>query len=142
MDLPKNQRLLGLDVGEKTIGLAICDPMQMVATPLKTIERKKLANDIKQLQAVIQEWEIAGLVIGLPIQMDGTEGPRCQSVRQFARNVQKEIEIAVFFQDERLSTSAMEREMIAADLSRQKRDARIDKLAAAWILQIFIDKNS
>lgn len=135
-----NQRLLGLDVGDKTIGVAISDPNHSIATPLKLIKRTKFTADLAEIKKLISEWEVGGLVIGLPLEMDGKEGKRCQSVRQFARNILKEIKIEIHCQDERLSTKAAEREMLSADLSRAKRDEKIDKLAACWILQNFLDK--
>ncbi|MDI9407885.1 MAG: Holliday junction resolvase RuvX [Candidatus Pacebacteria bacterium] len=135
--------MLGLDVGGKTIGLALSDPMGRVATALHTINRKKIAVDAAELFKVIGDYRIGALVIGLPLEMSGTEGRRCQSVRQFARNLKKIPEFATLpmaFIDERLSTAVVERAMIAADLSRRKRDERIDAAAAAYILQNALER--
>lgn len=130
-------RLLALDLGTKTIGLAISDPARSVATPLETIWRTKFTRDADALDAVIAEWRVAALVIGLPVNMDGTEGPRCQSTRQFARNLQaRGLTLPIVFWDERLSTSAVERFLIdGADMSRKRRGEVVDKMAAAYILQ-------
>lgn len=138
--LPKNQRIIGLDVGDATIGVAISDPNHSVATPLTVIRRTKFMADLAELKKLITEWEAGALVIGLPLEMSGHEGKRCQSVRQFARNILKELEIIIYFYDERFSSKVMERQMLEADLSRQKREAKIDKLAACYILQGVLDK--
>jgi putative Holliday junction resolvase len=145
-DLPREMaartRLLALDHGEKTLGLAISDRGLRVASPLETLRRRKFTEDAAALQRICAEQGIGGLVFGLPVNMDGSEGPRCQSVRQFARNL---AEIAGFdppmaFWDERLSTSAVERVLIAeADLTRKRRGKLIDKMAAAYILQGALD---
>jgi putative Holliday junction resolvase len=142
--LTAGQRVLGLDVGAKTVGLALSDPSLTVATPLETIWRgKKFAPDAERLAGIIGERGVGGLVIGLPINMDGSEGPRCQSTRQFARNLLGRIEIAIAFWDERLSTAAVERMLVEeADLSRKRRGEVIDKLAAAYILQGALDAAS
>ncbi len=132
-------RLLGLDVGEKTIGLAISDPGLAVASPLETIRRRKFAADAERLRVLVAERQIGGLILGLPVNMDGSEGPRCQSVRQFAANLLGRIEIPIAFWDERLSTAAVTRAMLEADLSRRKRAALVDKMAAAYILQGALD---
>ncbi|MDJ0951903.1 MAG: Holliday junction resolvase RuvX [Alphaproteobacteria bacterium] len=139
--LAPGQRLLGLDVGAKTVGLAISDPALSIATPLETLRRHKLAQDAARLAAVVEEWGVGGLVIGLPVNMDGSEGPRCQSVRQFARNLAAAgVALPVAFWDERLSTAAVERQMIEeADMSRRKRAGAVDQAAAAWILQGALD---
>lgn len=138
--LPRGGRLLGLDVGSKTIGLAISDPRLTIASPLETIRRKRFTDDVAILTRIIAERGIGGLVIGLPISMDGSEGPRCQSVRQFAANVLEKIDIPIAFWDERLSTAAVTRMMIdEADLSRRRRGEVVDKLAAAYILQGALD---
>ena len=137
--LPRNQRLLGLDLGEKTIGLALSDPGLSVASPLTTIRRTKFTADAKELLRLVAEQQVGGLVIGLPLNMDGSEGPRCQSVRQFAANLLKLQDLPVLFWDERLSTMAVEREMVAADLSRAKRAKVVDQAAAAFILQGALD---
>ncbi|MGD9649936.1 MAG: Holliday junction resolvase RuvX [Dongiaceae bacterium] len=133
------KRLLGLDIGTKTIGIAVSDSRGKLASPVTTIHRQKLAKDIEALEKLIAEYKAEGLVLGLPLNMDGSEGPRCQSVRQFAKNIEPRIALPMVFWDERLSTSAVEREMIAADVSRAKRDKAIDKLAAAYILQGYLD---
>ena len=137
--LAPRQRLLGLDVGEKTIGLAISDSDFKVAAPVDTIRRTKFAADAARLAQMIGERMIGGLVIGLPINMDGSEGPRCQSVRQFAANLLQRIELPIAFWDERLSTAAVTRAMIEQDVSRARRAKAVDKMAAAYILQGALD---
>ena len=141
-DLPRQTRLLGLDIGEKTIGLAVSDSSQSVASPLETIRRSKFAKDMERLKEVIAERKVGALVLGLPINMDGSEGPRCQSVRQFARNLSAlaGINLPLAFWDERLSTRAVERFLIdEQDMTRMRRAEVIDKLAAAYILQGALD---
>ncbi len=135
--LPKGRRLLALDLGDKTIGLALADPGLTVATPLETIRRTKFTKDAEALDKVIAEWAVGGLVLGLPVNMDGSEGPRCQSTRQFVRNLEKRgLTLPVAFWDERLSTSAVERFLIdGADMTRKRRSEVVDKMAAAYILQ-------
>ena len=141
--LPKKSRLLGLDVGRKTIGLAVSDSDMKIATTVGTIRRSKFTKDVKHLDAIITERQVNGLVLGLPISMDGNEGPACQSVRQFAVNLDNILEIGITFWDERLSTSAVERLLIKeADLSRNRRSEIIDKMAAAYILQGALDSLS
>ena len=141
--LPKKSRLLGLDVGRKTIGLAVSDSEMKIATTVGTIRRSKFTKDVKYLDAIITERQVNGLVLGLPISMDGNEGPACQSVRQFAVNLDNVLEIGITFWDERLSTSAMERLLTKeADLSRNRRSKIIDKMAAAYILQSALDSLS
>jgi len=141
--LPKKSRLLGLDVGRKTIGLAVSDSDMKIATTVGTIRRSKFTKDVKNLDAIITERQVNGLVLGLPISMDGNEGPACQSVRQFAVNLDNLLEIGITFWDERLSTSAVERLLIKeADLSRNRRSEIIDKMAAAYILQGALDSLS
>ena len=137
--LTRGTRLLGLDLGTKTIGLAISDSAFMVASPLETIRRKKFTQDAETLFALIDEKDVGGLVLGLPINMDGTEGPRCQSTRQFARNLLSLRDMPITFWDERLSTAAVERAMIDADTSRTKRAKVVDQLAASYILQGALD---
>lgn len=137
--IPPDARLMGLDLGTKTIGVATSDRTRMIATPIETITRKKFTQDAERLLAIIQAENIGLIVLGLPVNMDGTEGPRCQSTRAFARNFAKLSSVPVVFWDERLSTAAVERMLIQADASRAKRDAVIDKLAAAWILQAALD---
>jgi putative Holliday junction resolvase len=138
--LPRGCRLLGLDVGSKTIGLALSDPTQTVATPLQTLRRSKFTRDAEVLRRIAEEHEVGGLVIGLPVSMDGTEGPRCQSVRQFARNLVEILDLPVAFWDERLSTAAVQRMLIdEVDMSRRRRGEVVDKAAAAYILQGALD---
>jgi putative Holliday junction resolvase len=137
--LPRNQRLLGLDVGEKTIGLALSDPGLSVASPVSTIKRTKFTADANALLKLAAERGVGGLVVGLPLNMDGSEGPRCQSVRQFAANLLKLKDLPILFWDERLSTVAVERAMIAHDVTRAKRDKVVDQAAAAFILQGALD---
>ena len=140
--LKQGQRLLGLDVGAKTIGLAISDSRLSIASPLETIARRKFTEDAKALKALCEEREVGGLIIGLPINMDGSQGPRCQSVRDFARNL---VEIAglrlpIAFWDERLSTAAVERFLVEeADMTRKRRSQVVDKMAAGVILQGALD---
>jgi putative Holliday junction resolvase len=133
--LPRHGRLMGLDLGEKTIGIAVGDPSHIIATPIITIRRTKFAEDAKHLLKLVDERQVGGLVIGLPLNMDGSEGPRCQSVRQFASNLAKLRDMPMAFWDERLSTVAVTRDMISADLSRAKRAKIVDQSAAAFILQ-------
>jgi putative Holliday junction resolvase len=137
--LPAAGRLLGLDVGSKTIGIAISDPGRVIASPLETIRRGRFAEDAERLKRLIAAREIAGLVLGLPVNMDGSEGPRCQSVRQFAANLTERMAIPLGFWDERLSTAAVTRAMLEADLSRARRAESVDKMAAAYILQGALD---
>ena len=134
-------RLLALDLGDKTIGVAVSDPMQRLAMPVETIRRAKFTQDATRLAALIKDREIGGLVIGLPISLDGTEGPRCQSVRQFARNLDKAgIVLPTLFWDERMSTAAVERLLIDEHgMRRDKRALVIDAQAAAYILQGALD---
>jgi putative Holliday junction resolvase len=132
--------LFGLDIGEKTIGVAVCDPGRMVATPVETIRRKKFTSDAERLKELAEARGVVGLVIGLPRNMDGTEGPSAQRARAFARNLPRILPLPVAFWDERLSTAAMERDLIALDTSRAKRAEKIDEAAAAFILQGAIDR--
>lgn len=133
------KRLLGLDIGTKTIGLAMSDALHTIATPLETIKRKQFTKDVERLFSLIDEHEIGGLAIGLPLNMDGSEGPKCQSVRQFGRNVLKLRDIPLYFQDERLSTVAVRHTLEEADLSHDKRAELVDKMAASYILQGVLD---
>ena len=134
--VPSGSCLLGLDLGRKTIGLAISDPTFLIASPLTTISRGGLLTDFDGLKAIIDSRNIGGLVCGLPISMDGTEGPRCQSTRQFIENLLSHRDMTVVFWDERLSTAAVERMLIGEiDMTRKRRKKIIDKLAAAYILQ-------
>ncbi|TDQ81025.1 putative Holliday junction resolvase [Dongia mobilis] len=138
--LQQGQRLMGLDLGEKTIGVAVGDPGHHIATPVTTIRRRKFAEDARDLLKLVDDRQVGGLVIGLPLNMDGSEGPRCQSVRQFANNIAKIRDLPVLFWDERLSTVAVTRDMLAADLSRAKRARVVDQSAAAFILQGALDR--
>ncbi len=139
MTLPSHARLLGLDPGTKTIGVAMSDAMQMIASPVGTIKRKKWKQDAEALMALITEHKIGGIVVGYPINMDGSEGPRCQSVKAFVKNVEQLSNLPIILQDERMSSQAVERTMLEADISRAKRAANIDKLAASYILQGYLD---
>lgn len=132
-------RILALDVGEKTIGLAISDVMHTVATPLHTIARKQFTRDLEALLKVVSEREVSALVIGLPLNMDGTEGKKCQSVRQFGRNILKTHAIPILFWDERLSTEAALRKLKESNLSADARLEKVDAIAAAVILQGLLD---
>ena len=133
--LPPSGKLLGLDLGTKTIGVAISDGMRYSATPLETIRRSKFTADAERLIALIAENQAAGIILGLPLNMDGSEGPRAQSTRAFARNLLPKISIPLAFWDERLSTSAVTRTLIEADVRRDRRAEVVDKLAASYILQ-------
>ncbi|MGD9884150.1 MAG: Holliday junction resolvase RuvX [Reyranella sp.] len=141
MTLAGTGRLMALDVGSKTIGIALSDVLRMLATPLRTLKRGKLAADLAELDALVCKEGVTALIIGLPLNMDGTEGPRCQSVRQFAVNIANHgpavlAGLPIVFQDERLSTAAVTRGMIDDyDMSRAKRAERVDAAAAAWILE-------
>ena len=137
--LNPGERLMGLDVGAKTIGIALSDPALGIATPRETLRRGKFQKDAERLLALIDEERIGGLVIGLPLNMDGSEGPRCQSVRQFAANLLARRDIRIALWDERLSTVAVTRTLVAADMSRKRRAEVVDKLAAAYILQGALD---
>lgn len=137
--LPAGGVLAGLDLGTKTIGVAFCDAEWRFASPAETIVRKKQAEDFAALRRLAGARPLAGFVVGYPINMDSTAGPRAQATRAFARSLEAEFGLPVLLWDERLSTLAVTREMIAADVSRAKRDARIDALAAAHILQAAID---
>ena len=138
--LPPMQALIGLDLGEKTIGVAVTDRFLSVATPLETVRRKKFGVDAARLQEIITEREIGALVLGLPRNMDGTEGPRCQSTRAFARNFEKLAPMPITFWDERLSTVAAERALLEADTTRKRRAEVIDHVAAGYILQGVLDR--
>jgi putative Holliday junction resolvase len=137
--LPPGGRLLGLDLGDKTVGIAISDSDFKVAAPVETIRRTKFAADAARLAQLIAERGVGGLVVGLPVNMDGSEGPRCQSVRQFAANLLTRIDLPIAFWDERLSTAAVTRAMLDLDVSRARRARAVDKMAAAYILQGALD---
>jgi len=135
--------IMGLDLGTKTIGVAVSDLMRSVASPLETIQRKKFTNDAKALEAIVSDRTIKGVILGLPRNMDGSEGPRAQSTRAFARNLEQALpELILSFWDERLSTVAAERVLLEADTSRQRRAEVIDHVAAGFILQGALDRLS
>ena len=136
--LPDGGKLAGLDVGTRTIGLAVCDAGWSFAGPAETIRRTKFTQDLAQLRTFTKQHGVAGLVVGLPLSLDGSDSPRTQSVRAFARNLAP-LDLPVLLWDERWSTQAVERAMIAADVSRARRAEAVDKLAAAHILQGAID---
>ena len=138
--LARDARLLGLDVGTKTIGMALSDVTRSVATPYDTVRRTKFTADAKTIQEAIEKHEVGALVIGLPLNLDGSEGPRAQSTRAFARNLAARIAVPIVFWDERLSTAAVERHLIEADASRKRRAEVIDRMAAAYILQGALDR--
>lgn len=137
--LPPNARLLGLDLGEKTIGLALSDVMRVIASPLETLTRTRQGADIQRLKDVAGRHDVGALVLGLPRNMDGTEGPRAQSTRAFARAIASAWGIPLALWDERMSTMAVTRTLLEADTSRARRAVLIDKLAAAYILQGALD---
>jgi putative Holliday junction resolvase len=139
--LPKSAPLAGLDLGTKTIGVAVSDTSLMIASPLALIERSKFTKDVEVLFALMAKRGAAGLVIGLPVNMDGTEGPKCQSVRAFARHLLRLRDMPIAFWDERLSSAAVNRVLIdEADATRGRRAELVDKMAAAWILQGALDR--
>lgn len=138
--LAPGRRLLGLDLGQKTIGLALSDTEYQIASPLETLRRRKFTEDIGLLKQHIFEHQVAALILGLPINMDGSEGPRAQSTRAFARNLTQHIDLPILFWDERLSTQAAERAMLQADMSRKRRGEIIDQMAATYILQGALDR--
>ena len=138
--LAPGQRLLGLDLGEKTIGIALSDTSRSVATPMQTLRRTKFTTDAARLANIIAEHDIGGIVVGLPLSMDGREGPSAQSARAFGRNMAMRVEVPILFWDERLSTVAVTRTLLEADASRQRRAEVVDKMAAAYILQGALDR--
>ncbi|WP_262690495.1 Holliday junction resolvase RuvX [Kordiimonas aestuarii] len=133
--LPRGKRLLGLDIGSKTIGLALSDITLTIATPMETIKRKKFREDVAKLLDIVQKQGVGGYVLGWPVNMDGSEGPRCQSTKAFSNNLAKVSDLPQLLWDERLSTAAVERTLIEADRSRSRRKELVDKMAAAYILQ-------
>ncbi|MGQ9368956.1 Holliday junction resolvase RuvX [Azospirillum sp. ST 5-10] len=143
--LPRGARLLGLDVGTKTIGMAVSDPGLVVASPIGTVRRTRFAEDARELARAIRDYGIGGLVVGLPLNMDGSSGPRAQSTRQFAQNLLGRTDLLgwepeIAFWDERLSTAAVQRFMTGeADMTRKRRGEVVDKMAAAYILQGALD---
>ena len=138
--LPPMQALMGLDLGTKTIGVAVSDSFQSVATPLETVKRKKFGIDAARLIDIIDKRSIGAIILGLPRNMDGSEGPRCQSTRAFARNLAPLVAIPIGFWDERLSTVAAERALLEADTTRKRRAEVIDHVAASYILQGVLDR--
>jgi len=138
--LARGKRLLGFDIGTKTLGLALSDTRLLIASPLDTLRRTKFTVDILKLEDIVKKQDIGGFVLGLPVNMDGTEGPRAQSARSFAENLYGRIPLPVAFWDERLSTAAVTRMMIDADTTRARRAELVDKLAAAFILQGALDR--
>ncbi|SDN27739.1 putative holliday junction resolvase [Lutimaribacter pacificus] len=138
--LPPMQAVAGLDLGERTIGVAVSDTFLSVATPLETIRRRKFGQDAEKLLAILSARNIGGLVLGLPRNMDGTEGPRCQSTRAFARNLARLTDLPIGFWDERLSTVAAEKALLEADTTRKRRAEVIDHVAASYILQGALDR--
>ncbi|MGE4251796.1 MAG: Holliday junction resolvase RuvX [Parvibaculaceae bacterium] len=137
--LPPNAPVIGLDLGSKTIGVAISDITRRIASPVETIARKKFTADAQRLLAIAADRQAGLFVLGLPLNMDGSEGPRAQSTRAFARNLAKLTSLPILFWDERLTTAAVERMLIDADTSRARRAEIVDKLAAAYILQSALD---
>src|SRR5579859_1012933 len=140
LKIPAGNRLLGLDLGEKTIGLALSDTLLSIATPMQTLKRGKFAADAAQLDVIISAQGVGGLVVGLPLNMDGSDGPSAQSARAFGRNWAARSPLPVLMQDERLSTSAVTRTLLEADASRRRRSEVVDKMAAAYILQGALDR--
>lgn len=138
-ELPKvlspGQRLIGLDLGEKTIGIAVTDTLRTVATPLKTLKRGKFTKDAAMVGALIAEFGVGAVIVGLPLNMDGSAGPSAQSAQAFARNFTAISDCPVVLVDERLSTAAVTRTLLEADASRRRRKAVVDKMAAAFVLQ-------
>lgn len=133
--LNSGERLLGLDIGTKTIGLALSDTTLTIATPMETIKRTKFKVDVARLQDIVTAQKVGGFILGWPVNMDGSEGPRCQATMAFSRNLAEKIPLPQALWDERLSTSAVERTLIEADRSRARRKELVDKMAAAYILQ-------
>jgi putative holliday junction resolvase len=138
--VPPHSRLLGLDLGEKTIGLALSDTLLTVATPMMTLKRGKFMADAEKLDAIIEKQNAGGIVVGLPLNMDGSDGPSAQSARAFARNFSSRSPLPILLWDERLSTAAVTRTLLDADASRRRRAEVVDKMAAAYILQGVLDR--
>ena len=138
--LPPMRGLMGLDLGDKTIGVAISDRLRSVASPHETVRRKKFGLDAARLLEIVHAREIGGIILGLPRNMDGSEGPRCQSTRAFARNLARLTDLPIGYWDERLSTVAAERALLEADTSRKRRAEVIDNIAASYILQGVLDR--
>ena len=140
LSISDGQRLLGLDIGKKTIGLALSDKSLAIASPIKILWRSKFTPDIHSIFELVDQEEVGAMVLGWPANMDGSVGPRCDSVRDFAHAMMRMRDIPVVFQDERLSTQAVESAMVEADMTRAKRAQRRDALAAVWILQSALDR--
>ena len=140
LTLQREARLLGLDVGSKTVGLALSDVTCSIATPYETLKRTKFTADAKTIAVIVEEMGVGGLVIGMPYNLDGSEGPRAQSTRAFARNLAAHVDVPMAFWDERYSTAAVERHLIEADASRKRRAEVVDRMAAAYILQGALDR--
>ena len=140
--MTSGQRLLGLDLGTKTIGIALSDIMCRIATPMEIIKRVKFTKDAQRLVTIIEEQNVGGLILGFPLNMDGTEGPRCQSTRQFIVNISEKTALPIALWDERLSTIAVTRTLLEADTSRKRRKEVVDKMAAGYILQGALNKLS
>ena len=138
--LGPGQRLMGFDFGTKTIGLALSDTGRRIASPLETLARRRFTQDAERIVGLARAHAVGGLVIGLPINMDGSEGPRAQSTRQFARNLSRHLDVPMVFWDERLSTAAVTRTLLEADASRARRKELVDKMAASYILQGALDR--
>ena len=138
--LPQGRAICGLDLGDKTIGIAVSDLRRSVATPIHTVRRVKFTTDAAELLAVLTERNIAGIILGLPLNMDGSPGPRVQSTQAFARNLTRLTDLPITFWDERLSTVAAERALLEADTSRKRRREVIDQIAASYILQGALDR--
>jgi putative Holliday junction resolvase len=138
--LPRFARLIGLDLGTKTIGVAVSDVERRIASPVETIRREKFTADVQKLATITKAQEAFALVIGLPLNMDGTEGPRAQATRSFVRNLDAHLKLPVIYWDERLSTAAVTRTLIEQDASRAKRAEVVDRMAAAYILQGALDR--
>ncbi|WP_375458231.1 Holliday junction resolvase RuvX [uncultured Enterovirga sp.] len=138
--LPRGRRLLGFDLGTKTIGLALSDVELRIATPFETIRRSKFTAEANRIRDIAGRYDVGGFVFGLPVNMDGSEGPRAQSTRAFARNLARLCDLPSTFWDERLSTAAVTRALIEADASRAKRATVVDRMAAAYILQGALDR--
>ena len=139
LKLNPGARLIGLDVGSKSIGIAISDKNHSIATPISLINRKNLKTDIAKIKLAMKDRNVGGIIIGYPLNMDGSEGPMCQSIKQFAKNIDPSFELPILFWDERMSTLAVERELIKLNTSRDKRKKIIDKEAASLILQGLLD---
>ncbi len=138
--MKQGQRLLGLDVGTKTIGMALSDTRLVIATPFDTIRRTRFRDDLARIRQEVEKQGVGGIVVGLPLALAGGEGPRAQGVRQFAKNLLAQLDLPLTFWDERMSTAAVERGMIEADLSRARRARIVDRAAAAYILQGLLDR--